>query len=580
MQRDIYKLARMLEEAALLMEIRGDNGFKTKAYTNGAEIIRSNSDTVNTANTAEELTHIAGIGKALSEKIIEYKETGELRFYNAILEEMPATLLDLAKLKGLGPKKTAQLYNQYSVKDIPSLDKFVSSGEINNVKGFGPKSIATLQKNIDYKKKTTGHLLLSTATEEAESIAQNLLEYEFINKVGITGEIAQAQESVSQIDIAIGFDSDRLNENDQLSLVAKEILREARTVDNGFGSSVISYTNKGKRKVLLHFTDVSNFHWLNHYLSMEKEYEESFVNFLSDTGWDITNRINPTKSGNKVEFKSKEEVYDKAGLQYVPTELRSEAQTVHFAANGYLPKLVESADLRGLIHCHSTWSDGKNTISEMAEAARSKGMNYMLITDHSQTAAYANGLTPDRIKRQHEEIDKLNEAYKGKFKILKGIESDILPDGSLDYEDSVLESFDAIVGSVHGQFDLDIKKQTQRIARALSNPYLSILGHSTGRLLLRRPGYKLDMDEILAAAAANGKVIEINSNPYRLDISWRYLKEGKSQGIKFSINPDAHNTLGISHVEYGVKMARRGWLSSEDIVNTYDSSAFLASFKK
>jgi DNA polymerase (family 10) len=216
----------------------------------------------------------------------------------------------------------------------------------------------------------------------------------------------------------------------------------------------------------------------------------------------------------------------------------------------------------------------------MADAAMARGLSYMLVTDHSQTAGYAGGLKPKDILLQHEEINKLNEEYKGRFTILKGIESDILPDGSLDYEDEVLESFDAVIGSVHGQFELNAEAQTDRIVNALSNPYMNILGHSTGRLLLRRPGYELDLNRIIDAAAEYGKVIEINSNPHRLDLPWEYIKDAKTKGVKFSINPDAHNTLGIFHVEYGVKIARKGWLTAEDVINTKDSRGFLAELRK
>jgi len=565
---DLYRLARMLEEAAILLEIKGENKFKTKAYNDGADIIRRRTDFVANATTAEKLQEIDGIGKALSEKIIEYKQTGSLAFYRKVLGEVPESLLSLAQLKGLGPKKTAQVWKELGVIDLNGLELSIKNGNLTSLKGFGAKTISSINKNLQFVKKKSDHVLLSTAIEEADIHAKSLLAIEGVTKVGITGQISLAWETVDEIRLVVA-----VKEN--------EAIRNIEVAVNGIydpNNSIIVAAKK-RPKLSIIITKDEDFHWTVHEESMEGEFKEAYLSYLGDTGWKFEKNL-PYKGDKKITFQDTEDIYNKVGLQFIPREIRSEGQTVHFAANGYLPELVKNEDLRGLVHMHTTWSDGKNTTREMAEAAMARGMTYMLVTDHSQTAAYAGGLTPERIRHQHQEIDKLNDEFRGRFTILKGIESDILPDGSLDYPDNILASFDAVIGSIHGQFDLHPEQQTDRLVRALENPYLHILGHSTGRLLLRRPGYEFDMLKIIDTAAEYGKIIEINSNPYRLDLPSEYIKEAKTKGIRFSINPDAHNTLGIFHVDYGVKMARKGWLSASDIINTLDSRGFINALAK
>lgn len=556
----------MLEDAATMLEVAGENKFKTRAYHDGADIVRRQTDFIERARTVEELQSIEGIGKALSEKILEYKETGRLPLYEKVMADMPHGLLDMAKLKGLGPNRTGKIWKELGASDLDSLQQMIDNGKLESLKGFGKKTVASIQKNLDYVKKKTGHVLLSTATEEAESLARKLISLDSVELVALSGQVSLARETVDRLDIILQGNHSAIEEK----LTAS---------DKWHTENSLIKSKQGKPIKHLHIADKEDFWWTAHEHSMESDFRNAFHDFLRDTGWRFENG-RPEKNGKPVSFSSEEEIYDKAGLQYVPRELRVESGTVHFAANGYLPKLVDSSDIRGLVHMHTTWSDGKNTMREMAEAAMARGMTYMLVTDHSQTAAYAGGLKHDRIVAQHEEIEELNQELKGRFRILKGIESDILPDGSLDYPDEVLQLFDAVVGSVHGQFDLSPEAQTDRLVNALRNPYMDILGHSTGRLLLRRPGYEFDMEAVIDTAAEYGKVIEINSNPHRLDLPSKYIKEAKTKGVRFSINPDAHNTLGIFHVEYGVKMARRGWLSPSDVINTFDSSGFLSALRK
>ncbi len=546
------KIIKILKNIALLLEIKGDNPFKSRAYSNAAEIIETQNIDIEKAVRAGSLAEIKGFGKALQEKISDFVHNGRMEYYEKLKEEVPLSLLKIVKLPNIGPKKAGKLFREHGVKTLDDLETMCKSGHLAKLKGFSPKSQEMIFMGIGHIKANIGRFAQEIAKEEAGEILQKLKKIEGAAEASFTGSMRRFTETIRRIELIVSSESD----------VGESI---KKLFNASFKDGRYRFTTESGVPVEIETAGKNSYYWRLHQSTGNDLYRNEFNNYL------IKKNITPSdielrKNGSSLKLGSEEEIYRFAGIQYVEPELREDADIIRLALENKIPPLLEKKDLKGMIHVHSTWSDGKNSLLEMAIASKTLGFEYMVICDHSRSASYAGGLTPEEVKRQHEEIDRFNEENHG-ITILKGIESDILNDGSLDYDEKTLELFDLVVASVHSSFNMDKKKMTRRIISALRSPYATILGHPTGRLLLSRQPYEVDMQAVIEAAADFGKIIEINSNPYRLDLSWQNARYAKSLGVRIAVNPDSHRTSTLTDVFTGVKAARKGMLSHEDVVN-------------
>lgn len=553
------EITQLLREIAELLELKGENPFKLRAYTNAADIIADgNIDIIGRVNDGT-LREINGIGEALQQKLTEFVKTGRLEYYEKLKSEIPPEMIAISRIKGVGAKKAKSLVEVYNIHSIDDLELMAENGELAKLKGFGQKSASQVLESINESREYIGKFRLDTAFNAAKEIITILKQTESVSKVSSAGELRRWLEIIDTLDfVVIPTNLEKLK-----SALSKEYKLEILPESIAFIYHKIP--------VKLHLADEDNFGLISHSLSCSSQYLNVFNDVAKNT-FSIKN--NYFYAGDeRISVPTEQSVYEKLTMQYVEPETREDGQALQYAITSDLPTMIEESDMKGMLHCHSTWSDGVNSIEEMALESKRLGYSYFAITDHSKTAVYANGLSPQRVIEQHKEIDELNSKDLG-IKILKGIESDILNDGSLDYDEEILSKFDLVVASVHSNFTMSKNEMTDRVIRALMSPYTTILGHPTGRILLRRKGYEIDQKAVIDAAAENKKIIEINANPYRLDLDWRLLGYAKQKGVKIAINPDAHNLQGLQQVMYGIRMARKGWLTHNDIVNTYSLNKF------
>lgn len=553
------EITQLLREIAELLELKGENPFKARAYTNAADIIADrNIDIVGKVNDGT-IREVEGIGEALQQKLTEFVKTGRLEYYEKLKAEIPPEMIAISRIKGVGAKKAKALVETHKIQSLEELEMMAENGELAKLKGFGEKSALQILDSINESKEYIGKFRLDTAYTYAQEIIDILKQTESISKVIATGELRRWLEIIETLDFVV-IPSDMADLQTKLNV----------DYDIKVHPNLITFDYK-KIPVKLHIADEDNFGLISHNLSCSEQYLEIFNDVAKNTFAHKNNYF--YDSDKKISLPTEQSVYEKLTMQYVEPETREDGQAIQYAITSDLPKLIEESDMKGMLHCHSTWSDGVNTIEEMALESKRLGYTYFAITDHSKTAVYANGLSPKRVLEQHKEIDELNAKDLG-IKILKGIESDILNDGSLDYDEEILSQFDLVVASVHSNFTMSKNEMTDRVIRALMSPYTTILGHPTGRILLRRKGYEIDQKAVIDAAAEYKVIIEINANPYRLDLDWRLLGYAKQKGVKIAINPDAHSLKGLQQVKYGIHIARKGWLTQNDIVNTYSLNKF------
>lgn len=552
-------LIEQLEASAVLLELQGENPFKCRAYTHAARAIAALNVDLTEAVQSRILMEEKGIGKAMFEKIANAIQTGRLRSYEELKATTPPGLLEMLKIKGLGPKKIRTLYEQLGVKDIVELEYACIENRLIDLQGFGKKTQDKILEGITYQKKQMGFHHCHTARRQGEALLSRLRAREGVARVEFGGSVRRRNEIVQDIDLVASCDQ-------PLDLISffcglPEVERE---IDRSENKARVLL--KSGMEVDLHVTTEDRFPYLLHHYTGSKDYhvalEERARRYgikISEYGLFLDDHILPCQD--------ERDIFSTLEIDYIEPELRENRGEIEAAARHLLPTLVEEKDIRGIFHVHSTYSDGAASLSEMVETAERAGLEYIGISDHSQAAHYANGLKEDRILKQHEEIEQLRERFKA-IHIFKGIEADILPDGSLDYDDRILSLFDFVIASVHSRFNMSEREMTDRVVRAMSHPKVTFLGHPTGRILLSRPGYPLGIREVIEAAQRTGVILELNASPYRLDLDWRYCKLAKEAGVRLSVNPDAHGTEGISDVFFGVGIARKGWLSKEDILNT------------
>jgi DNA polymerase (family 10) len=542
---DAAECACLLKEFGRRAMLRGGNPYRAKAYLRAAERIALLTEPLETFVAQHRLREIPGVGNAIAQFIETLYETGSHPSLEKMRSEVPDSVLGMLAIPGLRPQKVLKLYKELDISSIEELETACKQDRLTSVKGLGPSLQRKILAGLEERKSSQGRRHVHRAAELLEAATASLKRSSLeLRKIEIAGDLRRGNELVSN-----------------LSLVAEK--PRSKTSRLQFGELTVHLANHNRFGAALLFATGSEAHLMQ------------LRNLARKRGF----TLEPDglyRNGKKVAARSEKDIYEALGLSFIEPELREGRGEIALARNGRLPRLVELKDLRGILHAHTNASDGVNTLNQMAEAVRKRGYSYFGVADHSRSAHYAGGLSVEQIIAQHDVIDDLNATYGDRFQIFKGIESDILPDGSLDYPDEILSRFDFIVASVHGQFRKDPESQTKRILLAVANPYTTILGHLTGRQLLRRPGYEIDVEPILASCAKNGVAVEINANPWRLDLDWRWHRKALELGCTFSINPDAHSTAEIDLTKWGVAMARKGGVSSEQVLNALDLLSFRA----
>jgi len=554
----------ILEEIALLLDLAGESPFKSRAYTNAARRIEQLDGTIAELVEQDKVRDIQGVGEALEKKVTELVTTGALGYHSDLRAQFPESLFDLFKIPGLGPKRIKAVYGELGIESLDGLVQACESGALSKVKGFGPKMQEKIVDGVAFAKQHQGLHLLNEARDQAVRLKNLLAEHPSTLRIDIAGSLRRCKEVVHDADlIASSSDPVALMKCFVEDTEVKRVTNHGETkssvlLQSGLSVDLRVVSDEAYPFALAHFTGSKDHNVVMRQRAKEKGLKlNEYGLFEGDASRVCTDEA---------------ALYAALDLAFVPPELREDMGEFDVKE---VPALVELDDLAGMIHCHSTYSDGRNTIEEMALASREREYAYLTMTDHSQSAAYAGGLVPERIEKQHAEIDRLN-ADLAPFRIFKGIESDIRSDGSLDYEEEILDSFDLIIASVHSKLNMSEAEATNRVITAVENPHTRILGHPTGRLLLARAGYPLDYEKLFDACAANGVAIEINANCHRLDLDWRYVRRAKEKGVTLSIGPDAHGVQGLDNMIYGVGIARKGWLEAGDVLNTLSVEAFAA----
>jgi DNA polymerase (family 10) len=560
---DKRRVADILNEIALYLELKGENPFKIRAYENGARIVQALEEDLETLIRENRLGTIKGIGKALEQKITELVMTGNLEYFQNLKAEFPPSLFELFRVPGLGAKKVRVLYDTLGIETIGELEYACKENRLIDLPGFGKKTQENILKGISHIRTASGKYLLHEAGSMALDILMELGNCPDVKLLSIAGSLRRSKEIIKDIDIVAASDDVENVMNFFVSLPsAADII--------GQGSTKTSLRLRGGIAVDLRVVSPEQYPYALHHFTGSKEHNTKMRHIAKSTGLKMNEYgLFREENGLNIPCSNEADLFQALGMSYIPPELREDMGEIEAALENRLPNLVESSDLKGIFHFHSLYSDGSNSVRELADEVRRQGYQYIGISDHSRSAYYARGLSEDDIIRQHEEIDELNKQYHN-FHIFKGIESDILSDGSLDYSDKFLERFDFVIISVHSQFRMNREDMTKRILKAMNHPASTILGHATGRLLLSRDGYEVDMERILEKAAERGTVLEINANPHRLDLDWRWVKRAKEMGIRLMINPDAHSVNEISNTGYGVAVARKGWCEKGDILNCLD----------
>jgi DNA polymerase (family 10) len=552
-------LVKTLENIALLLELKGENPFKTRAYRNGAEIVQNFDGDIVTRATEGDLKGIKGIGDALQQKLHELASTGSLAYHENLRAEFPETLFELFEIQGLGPKKIKAVYDQLEVDSVASLKKACEDGKVASLKGFGAKTAEKILGAIANREKFADRFRLGDVAPLAETLLERLKDHPKVSRAAIAGSYRRSKETLHDLDflVATTEPSELTSFFAQMS-EAEEIIVQGSTkttirLENGLQCDLRAVSNEHFPFALQYFTG-------------SKEHNVALRSLALKQGLSL-NEYDFTGEGEIPEVHEEGDIYRALGLLFVPPELRENRGEIEASDQGKLPDLIKKENLRGTFHNHTTASDGNNSLLEMAEAAHDLGLEYLGIADHSKSSFQANGLNEVRLREQISEIRALNEQFDD-FALIAGSEVDILKDGSLDFDDDLLQELDYCVASVHNSFTLDEDTMTKRIIRAMENEHVTMLGHVTGRLLLKRDPYAVNIEKIIACASETRTVIELNCSPYRLDMDWRWWKKAREKNVLCSINPDAHRTEQLQSLAYGVRLARKGWLRRNDVLNT------------
>ena len=554
-------IVTILNQIALILEIKGENAFKIRAYKNGSEIIENYGDDIIQVTKDGKLGELKGIGKALASKIEEIVETGKLTYLDELKLEFPDTFFDLFEISNQGPKKIKKLYDNLQIDSIDKLEAYCKNNEISKISGFGKKSVEAILESISFRKSNSKFFRTGDIAPIAESILEFLRQLPQTSQAEIAGSYRRGKEIVHDIDfiVATKLPVEIINEFTMMPEVA-QVISKGKTkssvrLNNGLQCDLRAVKN-------------SEFPFALNYFTGSKAHNVKMRSLAIKNGYSLNEyALNSKTKTNEDVINDESDLYKALGLSFIHPALREDQGEVEAAKDASLPNLIQIENLKGTFHNHTTASDGKNSLSEMAEAASDLGLLYLGISDHSKSSVQANGLSDEELLQQVKEIKDFNDRNNNELTIFSGVECDILKDGSLDYNESVLSQLDYCIASVHSSFSMTENEMTQRVIKAIESPHVTMIGHLTGRLLLLRKPYDINVSKIIDACAKNNTIIEINANPRRLDMDWRWWKKAKDKGVKCSINPDAHKIEHFQYLHFGVKIAQKGWLESSDVVN-------------
>ena len=568
---DSRTAAHVLSQISALLEAKGEQKFKARAYAGAARALTGiDTDDLAPLIKSGELADTPGIGPATLSVVRELVETGESSYLNKLREGFPEGLIELLRVPGLGAAKIQVIHQALGVETVEDLERVAQNGQLAELPKFGKKTAERILKGIEIMRRNVHLERYPAAVLEAHVLLSSVEKHPAIVRADVAGSIRRHNEVVADIDIVAGCKVDPVK-------VAESFARAPGVKTATPGSE------SGSVNIL--FVDGTH---LDMYCVADAEYGvalwratgnsahvEEMTAFARAKGFEIDGNALRRKGGKAVPVADEEAFFRALSLPVIPAEMREGMGEIEAAARGELPNLVTYDDLRGVLHCHTEYSDGTATIEEMAKAAQKRGWSYIGISDHSESAFYAGGLKRDKLLRQQDEIDALNAKMKG-FRILKGIEADILADGRLDYDAEVLDRMDYVIGSIHSRFSMDGDAMTKRVLAALDDPHLTILAHPTGRLLLSREPYAIDIEAVLEKALAVGVAVELNADPHRLDLDWRYCRQAKELGVTIEIGPDAHSPGSVDNVHFGIGMARKAWLEASEILNTGSADDVIA----
>lgn len=558
------EIASILEETGRLIELTGGNTFRARAFTNAARTLGRLDEPVSERLAAGTLTDLEGIGKGLVEDVRSIVETGSFPGRDELLADLPEGLPDLLDVKGLGTKKVRAVWKELGVESLDELEEAARSGRLTDLDGFGPKTRDRVLEQIELLRSYRGRVLLPEGARRAALLEAELQGRNDVDRVVVAGAVRRAAETVEELELVVETAAPRD--------VAASVVNWLRTgeLESAAGDgqdATVRVTGRLERglEAAITFTRTDRFG----------------TELWRRTGSEAHVQRFHSQFGAPGERAEEEAVYSAVGLAFVPPELREGCGELDRAeSRGEGPELIEYSDLVGSIHVHTTYSDGAQSIGEMAEAARRNGRSYVVISDHSRSLRVAGGLSVEEVRAQRDEIEAANEEMAAgngsSFRIFHGIESDVLADGSLDYPEDVLASFDVVIASVHSRFEMTREEATDRLTEAVSNVYTDVLGHPTGRLLLRREGYPIDHERVIAACAEHGVAIELNANPRRFDLDWRWIRTATDAGVPIAVTPDAHSVEELQYEEWGVRVARKGGLTAEQCVNAWSAADFAA----
>lgn len=558
------EIAKTLNSLADLMELSGENPFRVRAYRRAARTIEMSRQSIETKQ--DQLEEMNGIGKGMARVIREIMETGTTQLLEERKKALPPGLIDLLQLPGVGPKTISKLYQQLNITNLEELKQAIQRQELRSLKGFGVKKEQKIWNAIETYEQRPNRVLWPHARILAEKLMNRLHKLPSIEKVALAGSLRRKKETIKDIDyLAVTNDVQQaINEIQQI----REVTEMLQT-----GESKVHFLAEWEEICLpvdVRFVPLAQFGSALHHFTGSSEHNVRIRQIGKKLGYKVNEYgIEDLATGKQYTFETETAFFQHLQLPYIAPELREDRGEIETAQNNQLPNLVTQEMIKGDLHTHTLYSDGAHSIQEMAQAAKEMGYQYLAITDHSRSLRVASGLTIEELQQQWREIDQLNERFSD-FHILKGSEVDILPDGSLDYPDEILSQLDLVIASIHTSFQLDQKTMTKRLIKAMKNPYVHIIGHPTGRLLLRREPYALDLEQIFQVAQETGTILELNANPRRLDLSDSLLKQAKeTYNLKFAINTDAHAVDQLSLISYGIGTARRGWLEKEDVINMH-----------
>ncbi|MEW5724626.1 MAG: DNA polymerase/3'-5' exonuclease PolX [Thermodesulfobacteriota bacterium] len=556
---DRKQVGAALEEVAVLLELKGENPFKARAYNQAARTVTALETDLDGLVASGDIAQVKGLGKTLAAQVTELVRTGRLSYLEELRGSFPAGLLDLLEVPGLGPKKVKALHEGLGITSLGELEYACQENRLVTLKGFGAKSQANVLKGLEALKKYRGRHLWAEVEETALALKERLAACPEIRRVELAGSFRRGLEVVKDLDLVAA--------GDEPGRVARYI-EGLDLVDamEGGAETKFSFRLKNGLSADLRLVSAQAFPFAWHHFTGSQEHNTQMRRRAKDRGLKLNEYGLFDAEGRTPAVTDEAGVFGLLGLPFIPPELREGLGEIEAAENGELPELVAAADIKGVFHVHSNFSDGGMSLNEIILACKDLGYRYVGLSDHSRSAFYAGGLKEEDLWRQFDEVERLRLEHPD-FGLFWGIESDILPDGALDYPDEILARFDFVIASVHSHFRMPEKDMTRRLITAVQNPFTTILGHPTGRLLLAREPYELDLEAVLQAAAATDTAVEINANPHRLDLDWRELRRAKKMGLKTIICPDAHSAPGLTHTRHGLTTARKGWLTRNDVLN-------------